>query len=712
MVFFIFNLGGIIQTVQDDRSFHKHVNFLRKEVIVLKKYLFVFLILILPVMFFGANVNSPKITLQSAIKIAKTYFDVPASFTNFSFNYNTYDDHQDWNLSWSMPQINGESGSMNITINASDGNIESMNYWSQSQNQPKYVLPKISRNQARKIAEDFLNRIDANKVKELIHLNNSDQIVPLNLPQSYVFEWERVVNGIPFLNDGIQISVDDQTGRIIGYQMNWTDQNFPYPSDVLNPQQAKSAFLSDNLLTLEYYPLQSTYDSTAILAYNLSDQANGAIDAVTGKPVKLEKGQWLNWGYFSDVVNGGFKAPTGKNRNQITGENYKFIDEKTAIDNLKKVIEIPSDLELTSANLSYNPNDTRIVWNLYWWNQNEARATITGTITSVSAGIDAINGSVDRLYVNYQNPSPKATRLNENEAQEIAQAFLKKAQPEYFSQTKLNPQAGYKPQGSYNFVYNRIVNGIPFPANNIEITVSDFGMVTSYGSDWSEIAFESKEGIIPLMTAKEIFLDYRPLVLDYIKVDNQNNSTSTIKLVYLPVIRNTLVSNLLNAKTGEPMNWDGKPIDQNSRAYHFMDVGSTGYATDLSYLGQAGLFGEYRDLFMPYQKITVLDFLRNLLAVKNGAYYADSLSSKQIMNTAKYDDLIPSTIKPEDFLDKATLSEIMVRFLGLKVAAQIYGYQTLAEKLGIVPDSSSTYVTRLEAALAMIKAIELSNVQR
>ncbi len=666
---------------------------------LLKKYLFV-LTLILPVISLGMNITSSKITLKSAVEIAKTYFDVPASFTNFSFGYNTYDDHQDWNLSWSIPQIDGESGSINVTINASTGEIESMNYWSQSKDQPKYLIPKISRNEARKIAENFLNKIDGDKIADLIHLKNSDQIISLSLPQSYVFEWERIVNGIPFPSDGIKISVDAQNGRITNYQINWTDAKFPSPSDVLDLQQAESAFLSDDLLTLEYYPPQSTADSTAILVYDLSQKTNGAIDAITGKPLEVKNDEWLNWGYFSNVVNG-VKTIDSGNQIQLE-ENYKFISEEMAINNLKRVIKIQPNLELTSANLSYNPNDSRIVWNLYWWNQNDAKSTLSGTVTSIFAGIDALNGSVDHLYVNYQNPSPKST-ITENEAKNIALDFLKKVQPKYFTQSKWNPQAGYTPQGAYNFVYDRIVNGIPFPANSMEITVSDFGMVTSYTSKWSDVSFESTDDIIPLNAAKMIFLDYRPLVLNYVKIED--NSTSTIKLVYLPEIRNPLVSNFLNAKTGEPMNWNGKPLDQ-VKAYHFSDISSTEYATSISYLGQAGLFGEYGNLFMPYGKITVLDFIKNLLGLRNGSYYADSLSPQQIMNIAKYDDLVPLTVKPEDLLDKATLSEIMMRFLGLKVIGKVYGYQALAEKLGIVSTSSSS-VTRLEAAISIIKAIEL-----
>lgn len=395
----------------------------------MKKYFFIFLILILPVISLSANVNLSDITLKQAVDIAKAYFDVPSDFTNFTFNYNTYGDHENWNLTWSLPQINsGEEGSLNITINALNGEVEDMSYWSQSQNQSKYAIPKITREDARKIAQNFLSKIDSTKLKDLMHIDNSNQIVPLTLPQSYIFGWERIVNGIPFSNDFIQISVDAQTGRIISYQMKWSDQEFPSPSDILTPKQAKLAFLSDDLLKLEYYSSSITEGSTAILAYALSGQMNGAIDAVTGRPVELKDGQQIDWGSFSNTISGA-KVQDNANQDQIV-ENYKFISEKQAIENLKKIIEITSNLELTSADLSYNPNDKRIVWNLYWWNNNEAKADITGTITSIFSGIDAINGSLDHLYVNYQNPNPNATIIGEDEAKDIAEVFLKKAQPE------------------------------------------------------------------------------------------------------------------------------------------------------------------------------------------------------------------------------------------------------------------------------------------
>ncbi|MGC9139619.1 YcdB/YcdC domain-containing protein [Athalassotoga sp.] len=652
----------------------------------MKKYLFVTIFLMVGIVVYA------DITLNDAVKIAKTYFDIPSNFTNFSFNYNTYDHTGEWNLSWSSPQINDLSnGSLSITINASNGEIESMYCWNQSENQPKYAFPRISREQARETALSFLKKIIPGKINQLIRVNNSDQIVPLNLPQSYSFEWERSVNGILFPANYVEVSVDAQSGMVNRYQIKWSDQEFRYPSDIITPEQAKQAFFLNDLLKLEYYPVQNTHQSTAILVYSLF--SSGAIDAVTGKPLQIEKGQWIDFGYFSNVIN-----DQGKIAEKPHIVETEFMNRKMAVEDLKKIISIPPNLELTSANLSYNSYDSRLVWNLYW-GQIKSKS---GTITSIFAGIDAKNGSLDHLYVNYQGGDVKKP-LGEDEAQKLAESFLKKAQPKYFEQIKLNPDSGYKPEGAYNFVYDRIVNGIPFPANTIQITVNDAGIVTSYGSNWSNTSFESTSQIIPLDRAKKIFLNYRPLVLYYVKINDQNNSTSTIKLVYLPEIKNPTVSNFLNAKTGEPVGWNGMPIN-NIGAYHFKDLNSTEYATYISYLGQAGLFGEYGDLFMPSKKIKVIDFLKNLLAIRDGIQYINSLSGSQIMDMAMYDDLVWRNV-PNEYMTKDILSEIIIRFLGLKIAGRVYGYKNFAERLGILSGHSD--ITRLDAAVSIIKAIEL-----
>ncbi len=102
-----------------------------------------------------------NIDLQKAIEIVRSTFEIPASFTNFTFNYETFSHNNNWSLRWSTPQQqnqNNESGNMSVTVSASTGEIMNMYFWRET-NQSEINLPVISRDQARIIATGLLKRL-------------------------------------------------------------------------------------------------------------------------------------------------------------------------------------------------------------------------------------------------------------------------------------------------------------------------------------------------------------------------------------------------------------------------------------------------------------------------------------------------------------------------------------------------------------------------
>ncbi len=554
------------------------------------------------------------------------------------------------------------------------------------------------------------------------------------LPHSYTFKWERIVNGIPFPNDGVQIAVDAQNGRITNYQFTWTDSPFPSPDDAISVSKSNEIFKDGNALSLEYYLPNPTQGSTAILVYKLSDQTNGAIDAITGKPLKLKKGQWYNAGIFSGQIVEGIKADSQNTMNmnvfsmseaeiKAIKESSTLINENTAIENVKRWIDIPSGIVLTSANLGKFRSSGPIVWNLYWWNQNNNN----GKIYSISASVDATDGTLVSMYLNYLG-TPSGTKIDKTQAQKIAEEFLQKVQPVRFDETRLNSEAGYQPEKAFNFYYERMVNGIPFSNDNLQVTVDDLGNVTGYNMNWSNVKFEKPEGVIPIDEIENIFLNYRPLVLTYVKIGNQNGSYK-IDLVYQPEIKsNEMNSDLINAMDGKPLGWNGTPLYESPHAYHFTDLGTTGYATDIEFLGQAGLFGEYGNTFMPDKNMTVLSLLKNILALKNGIDYENALSNESIIADAISKGLIPAGMNVDTKVNRIILSEILVRFLGLKIAAEakgIYnlpfkdvnipenemGYAALGWSLGFVSTNDNLFMpdkllTRNDIAISLIKAVK------
>jgi len=678
-----------------------------------------------------------KIDLQKAIEIAKSTFEVPNDFTNFSFNYDTYDHSENWSLSWTTPSQtypNNSAGNINITVNASNGEITSMYYWRQISNNDLFAFPKISRDEARIVAEKLLNRLDPSKLKMLRHISNADQIIPLTLPHSYTFKWERMVNGIPFPNDGVQISVDAQTGQITNYQMTWTDESFPSPNDSISISQAKHDFYRADNLELQYYLSNPSRSSTAILVYDLVGKVSGSIDALSGKPIDLKDDQWYNVGNFSGEV---VQAIKPSQMNQMNGnssvnleelkaidESSEFMSEATAIEDLKRWVKIPEYLTLTNANLGKYWSDGEIIWNLYWQNGHGDNEMLS----SISGGINAITGDLVYLYVNYARQSSTATKIDVTSAKKIAEKFLRDFRPQDYNNLKLSSSNTFKPEGAFNFEYERMVNGIPFANDTIDLQINDSGQITTFTTAWSKTKFESTSCIVPIQKIKRIFLNYRPLFLTYIKINGQNGSTSTVKLVYLPEIKSEgMTSDLLSAKTGQPLGWDGKPLSKSLKAYHFTDLGVTKYATAIQFLGQAGLFGEYGDRFLPQGKLTILTLIKNMLSIKNGSGYLQTLSDEQIIEMAKSQGLVTGDLNFQDPVDRITLSEILVNFLGLELASKslsIYnspfndissdetGYAVIANGLGLVKADGALFmpdriVTREEAVISIIKAINL-----
>ncbi|MBC9785720.1 hypothetical protein H1S01_14605 [Heliobacterium chlorum] len=115
---------------------------------------------------------------------------------------------------------------------------------------------KLDRDGARKIADDFLRKIQPDKLK----LTQYDPLAVLSefrpdgkLSNHQTFFYNRMVNQIPFPQNGFQVEVDTVTKEITGYRCSWDQMDFPSPDGVISADEAVDAFL-------EYMPLKLVYD--------------------------------------------------------------------------------------------------------------------------------------------------------------------------------------------------------------------------------------------------------------------------------------------------------------------------------------------------------------------------------------------------------------------------------------------------------------------
>ena len=698
--------------------------------------------------------EKPQISLEQAIKIAKTGFEVPQGYTDFSSGFSTYNDRQTWSLRWSNPT--GQGGDFSVQVDAVSGEIVNMNYWkyvdSSTGNVP--VVPAITKPQAVAIANQLVSRLLPDKVGELVLVPLDNQIIPIGNygVASYNVQYQRRIKGIPFNGNSVNIQVSGDDGHIISYSLNWTKTNIPEAQGVIGLDKAQQAFAANSMLKLQYWvpapfkPLAKGENQKARLVYQLVGQNGGAIDAFTGEPVKLGAGEWLAADAMAQSGMGGAEkgAASGANvpapvltpeeQNEVN-QTAELLSRDGAIAAVERWVEIPADLQLRAANLNLDwHNPRKRIWS-FDWNPGDTTTEET-TVRYLNARVDARTGELLGLNVAYQNPGKAESALDRAAARRIAEDFLKKVQPQRFAAVSLDEQTNIsgKPvpaKGEIQyFSYHRIANGIDFPGNGMSVSVDPVaGKVTNYDLNWPEIDLPGTDGILTQAAANEAFLKVRPLTLTYVQIYSQG-MPGAVRLVYLPTVpdRSAPTSNTMDAKTGELLDYQGRLLAQAPKPYVFSDLAGTTGEKEIGLLGQAGLFGDYGNLFKATEKMTLVSLLRAMYLSRFGFWNNTSLTDTDILAKAKEVKWLKEDLQPGAEVSRELLAKLMIRYIFLEKAADLkgiyqvsfrdaasinpdaLGYVALATGAGILRvDGDSfgpqTAVTRAEGALSLFKAL-------
>jgi len=682
-----------------------------------------------------------KITLEEAIQITRKNFNIPQEFSDFSSGFNNYGAHQSWSLNWRAPGTSG--GNFSSQIDAVTGEIINLNFWQPVQETQSYKLPKLSLSEARVLADNLVKKYAGEKYAQLKFVEENN-IIPIDLygQSSYAFRWQRTQNGLDVQGNGANIQIDANSGQLMSYNLNWDSLTFPGLDKIIDAKKAAEAFSLTKQLEIQYFlspvyrPLTAADSKEQVqLVYQLKNY--GTIDAFTGKPLVLDRNQWLS----TDSAAGGMGSSESASSRKLAltpqeekeiAENANLLSKESAIEIVKKWVEIPETLRLKGMNL-YKDSSLRNgkIWSFEWGSQNQSLSQ------SIYARVNALSGEIIgfNCYGSPDTPGSQNTAITKEEAKTIAEDFLKKIQPDKFRQVQLNADAYNAVENSkipaetssLLLSYQRIVNGILFPSNQMSVTVNLLTKkITSYDLTWWDLDFPQLSQALPQTQAEEIFLQSRPLQLQYVILYDQGDPKE-FRLVYQPSVYDNQTSNIMDAKTGLFLDWQGKPLKDQLKAYSFNDISGLSAEKEIKTLGLAGVFGEYGTEFRPRENITVLSLLKALLTVKNGTLDT-SLPAEEILKQAKELQWVQEELLPSQTVSKELFAKIIIRYLGLEKIAAITGIfipytdiQSLPAKsqgsislsvgLGILSTQGANFqpekaVTREEAAAAIIKALE------
>lgn len=702
---------------------------------------------------------SQAIPLAEAINAVKNTFAIPANFSDFTSSFGESSNGQVWNLRWGSK--GSPSGNASAQVDAATGVIERFNLWKENSSGQGLQVPKLSKAAAQEKAAAFVKNLLPDQAADLALVDSQDSVVPINVNNTltYQFKWERKADGIPVLGDGVILQMDANDGTILSYELDWTEGTFSGADQAVGNDAAKQAFIEAQFLKLKYfqapvYRILKTADSSSSstsssssaaspasgsstaapapvvvpvgqndqpvqLVYGLTSSsygADGAIDALTGKPLKLEEGTYIVLGSNGSVPGA---ADQGSGTSTLTpeeqaevDENNKLITKEQAAAAVAQLTGSVEGLVLRSANLYYDPSTKVRIWSLQWADNTGANKP-EQLYTYVSANVNALTGELWSYYAGKGTDNEGKDTISLDAAQKAAEAFLNKVQPQRLAQAKLDQEAldaqtqstslPY-PNQSYGFSYQRLVNDIVFPNNGLSVSIDSYtGEVVSYNLTWNDqLTFPAPAGLLSSRQAVDKFLTERPLTLSYVKTVKKDGQTE-MRLIYLPKPEPFTLggAELLDAKTGELLNYDGTPITAAPKAVQFTDIAGLPNEQEIAYLGQAGLFGEYGTVFRPDENVTLLSFFRAMYAINNGGY-SSQLSDEDLLAQVKSYGWLKEDLPATAFVDRELTAKITIRMLGYaKLADLAEIYQVPYQDAGSISSDAKGYV-----ALAWALGIE------
>lgn len=646
---------------------------------------------------FAQEAVGPKISLEKAIEISKSKLKIPEKDFNFNSSYSENNDGKNlWYLNWNAKAEVPKSFDASATINADNGDIVS--YTSYTENKNVSRIPKYTREQAIKAAEDFLSNIDSEKFKETKIIEKQYLDSGESSSDTFYFTYVRYIDGIPYIDNYFNVFVNKYTSDITSFQLEWDTKPVNVQEAKITLEQAKEIFKKKLGIELLYKLVNTNGDPTkrkAILVYSLR-YGNKPIDAVTGGILKD--------GYFYMGGDEYARAEMSKNmaeKSILTPEEQKAVDKtkkyitkEKAIEIAKKYLKLENGYSLINANLYDDYMGLQnAVWSFYWEYkepQNTKGKVAADRYGSQSCSVDAVTGEIRNFYISdqkFEAPKDAKMKYNQESALKIADAYIKKILPEKYKNFEFrdynfyNQNSDITSQKYFYFNYIRKQGSALCPFNMINITVDAYsGTITNYSIDWYNMDFPAPQKIITLDEAYDKVFKELKFGLKFKKITADSNKLlsstmpavipSETKLVYY--LDNLNEGIAIDSQKGDFLGYNGKPLILRNQSV-FSDIEKSPEKEKIKAIVDLGIVQADSDKFMPDEKIKQKNLIRMLVKTFDVSYTSED-DDGYYASAYRYGILIDENEKnPEALVTKQQISKYFVRMMNLSNIAQIKG---------------------------------------
>ncbi len=661
--------------------------------------------------------------LTAAINIVKATIQIPSEYSSFNYYFNDTGAYSNafWSMNWST-----KDGTAGIQVNIdADSHIT---YFSKyNYKETGTGVAKYQRSELKSTAEDFIRKVAPETNGKLEYLSSDFEGIYSN---NYVYNYQRIENGISMPDNSVRVSVNCITGEVTSISVNWLyDAKIPAKKAKLSNEEAVKLIKKQMKMKLMYRTdyaviydsVKGTDQKKAFLVYEPT-LPYISIDAITGE-VYLTKSEWVNSGYGATTKEEAAADASGSLRgvnSNLTPEEQEKVEELKNIISKEKAISIITgnkalyiEKELIQYNANLSKMNSSYVWNIslndpreinYEKDKDTYRGFAYATVDAVSGKILSFYSSIkDHYDEKNQKWDTVKIKYSKSESKKILESFLKAQISARFKNSALSDEtndyvAYYKNDkpvyGGYRYQYNRVNEGIEYPYNSIYGSVDGVtGKIYSYGFYWDEdVTFEAPVGIISAEKAMDYYLVKDGYGLKYEinqinKVSqsktkdgyysNQTKAEYEVRLVYRPDVTPSYISPF----TGEQLESNGKTY-QKIATYTYEDVTDQVKYKNVLLLADMNI-GFEGGKFLPEQPITVGE-LNNLLNKIGYAVYNESTEK---------------AAADASHITREELAQLFIEKLGLTKMANISGIY----KTGFEDESSIN--TKYFGAVALAKGL-------
>ena len=223
-------------------------------------------------------------------------------------------------------------------------------------------------------------------------------------------------------------------------------------------------------------------------------------------------------------------------------------------------------------------NPKLYVWQMNW-NYNDAAEYAYANVV-----LNAMTGDILEIGKDggsYGEITSKLTTLTKEEAKKKVEDFIGKIIPGLLNQTVWNDNSddyyrimygGPSPM-YYYFNYVRLYNGVKYDNNYINVGIDGAsGEIRNFNYRWDDLKdVPAKTGVISAEEATKILKDNTIMELIYLPIRDQYRYESVPKNVKLAYRASYNNANMIDAKTGKMISWNGKEQDQSMKAGSLTD---------------------------------------------------------------------------------------------------------------------------------------------